>query len=308
MRPEAWTANVRPALSDRLGWCDLIGVPEGRNHYYDTAMKAQEDTTGEWAYFTWKSSDILPASEVESAKRDLDPLMYQQEYEASFVNFAGRIYHCFDRDTHCSQELQYDPKLPLVICFDFNIAPGVALICQEVSELPNGKLPGPAIVGQVYIPEGSNTKFVCNKIIADWSKHQGLVYLYGDATGGNPGTARLEGSDWDIIRRMLRPVFQERLKVMVPDGNPPERARVNSVNHRLLSAADEIRMMVNPKLAPAIVRDFEGVRALPGGTGEIDKNPKKFKELTHISDALGYYIHYKFPVITGGGKIKDVNL
>ena len=40
MKLEAWGANVRPALSDRKGWCDLIGVPEGRNHYYDTALKA----------------------------------------------------------------------------------------------------------------------------------------------------------------------------------------------------------------------------------------------------------------------------
>lgn len=307
MKPQAWTANVRPALSDRRGWCDLIGVPEGRNHYYDTFIKAQEDLSGEWAAFTWKSADILPPHEIESAKRDLDPRMYEQEYEASFVNFSGRIYHCFDRDTHCSQELKYNPNLPLIICFDFNIAPGVALMCQEVAELPNGKLPGTAVIGQVYIPTGSNTKFVCNKIIADWKHHKGLVYLYGDATGGNPGTARLDGSDWDIIRKMLKPIFQENLRVMVPDGNPLERSRVNAVNHRLLSAADEIRLMVNPKLAPQLVKDFEGVRALTGGSGEIDKDPKKFADLTHISDALGYYIAYKFPV-TAGRSSRDISV
>ena len=40
MKAHAWGANVRPALSDRLGWCDLIGVPEGRNHYYDLHVSA----------------------------------------------------------------------------------------------------------------------------------------------------------------------------------------------------------------------------------------------------------------------------
>jgi hypothetical protein len=31
MKPGAWGENVRPALSDRKGWCWLIGVPEGRS-------------------------------------------------------------------------------------------------------------------------------------------------------------------------------------------------------------------------------------------------------------------------------------
>ena len=34
MKKDAWAKYVRPALSDRNGWSDLIGVPEGRNHYY----------------------------------------------------------------------------------------------------------------------------------------------------------------------------------------------------------------------------------------------------------------------------------
>jgi hypothetical protein len=40
-KPNAWGANVRPALSDRNGWCDLIGVPEGRNHYYDNNKRSR---------------------------------------------------------------------------------------------------------------------------------------------------------------------------------------------------------------------------------------------------------------------------
>jgi hypothetical protein len=27
VRPEAWSAHIRPALADRGGWCDMIGVP-----------------------------------------------------------------------------------------------------------------------------------------------------------------------------------------------------------------------------------------------------------------------------------------
>jgi hypothetical protein len=306
MKAKAWPENVRPALSDRIGWCDLIGVPEGRNHYYDAYEKALADTTGEWAAFTWKSAEIIAPEEVESAKRGLDPLVFQQEYEASFVNFTGRAYHCFDRNIHCSTKLAYDPKLPLIFCFDFNTAPGVCAVCQEVLELPSpGKLPGTAVIGQVYIPQGSNTKFVCNRLIEDWGKHQGLVYCYGDATGGAGGSAKTEGSDWDLIRKCLRPVFQERLRIMVPDANPTEKSRVNAVNLRLLSAANEVKLMIHPDKAKNVVKDFEGVRTVEGGSGEIDKESDA--ELTHISDALGYYIRSKFP--TGSGaKPRDIGI
>jgi hypothetical protein len=72
----------------------------GRNHYYETAEKAQAELAelgaeSEWGYFHWKSADILPAKEIEAAKRDLDPLTFAQEYEASFVNFEGRAYYAF---------------------------------------------------------------------------------------------------------------------------------------------------------------------------------------------------------------------
>jgi hypothetical protein len=43
-----------------------------------------------------------------------------------------------------------------------------------------------------------------------------------------------------------------------------------------------------------VVRDLEGVRTLEGGSGEIDK--KVDPRLTHISDALGYYVDYRFPI------------
>lgn len=53
-------------------------------------------------------------------------------------------------------------------------------------------------------------------------------------------------------------------------------------------------MMVDPSRAPMLVRDFEGVRVLEGGAGDLDK--KRDPKLTHISDAAGYYVATDFPV------------
>jgi hypothetical protein len=299
MKAKAWRENVRPALSDRKGWCWLIGVPEGRNHYYDLAELAQRDETGEWAFFTWKSSDILDPAEVESARRELDELTYLQEYEGSFLNFQGRIYYCFDRAVHCSVKVAYNPNLPLIFCFDFNVSPGVAAVLQEQPELPNG-ISGTAAIGEVYIPRNSNTPAVCRKLIQTYGNHKAGVYCYGDATGGNAGSAKVAGSDWDLIRRELRPVYGESLKFMVTDGNPRERSRINSVNSRLRSGIDIVRFMAHPENAKNLVKDLEGVRCLEGGSGEIDKDIDP--ALTHISDAIGYYIHYKFPTARAIGQ------
>jgi hypothetical protein len=33
-----------------------------------------------------------------------------------------------------------------------------------------------------------------------------------------------------------------------------------------------------------------------GGSGEIDKRGSEAKGLTHLTDAIGYYIHEMFPI------------
>lgn len=305
MKEQAWGANVRPALSDRRGWCDLIGVPEGRNHYYDryTAAVAEMKERGplsDWGAFAWHSADILPPEEIAAAKHDLDELTYSQEYEASFVNFEGRAYYAFtDANTEKLRE-RYNPHGTLVVCLDFNVSPGVAVVAQEMA-LPNGTI-GTGVIGEVWIENNSNTPLVCRKILTDWRGHQGRVHVYGDATGGAKGTAKVMGSDWDLVRRALRfgdgehdlPGFGDRVTFFVKDANPKERARVNAVNARCKASDGTIRLMVDGAYAGHVVKDFEGVRTISGGSGEIDK--KVDPKLTHLTDALGYYLEYRFPI------------
>jgi hypothetical protein len=298
MKQQAWTAHVRPALSDRMGWCDLIGVPEGRNHYYDIYRKAEAEmrTKGDgsnWGAFTWKSVDILAPEEVAAAREDLDPLTFSQEYEASFINFEGRAYYAFDDKTNCERvDNRYDPRANLIFCLDFNVEPGVAVVLQEMVFQDGTQ--GTGVVGEVHIPRNSNTPAVCRKLIQDWGGHRGMVLVYGDATGGARGTAKVGGSDWDIVRRDLTAHFGQRLVMKVPPSNPPERSRLNAVNSRLMTTTGKFRLRVDPARAPNLVKDLEGVRLLAGGSGEIDKNADR--KLSHISDALGYYVVKEFPV------------
>jgi hypothetical protein len=304
MRPNVWSENVRPALStpDRLGWAWLIGVPEGRNHYFELATNAPGQP--EWDVFSWPSSDILPESEIEAARRELDQLTFQQEYEASFLDFAGRAYYAFDRRVHAAEELPYDGRRPIAMCFDFNVEPGIAVVCQEHEHPVHGWVT--CVIGEVWIPRNSNTPAVCRRLALDWGEHEGEVHVYGDATGGARGTAKVHGSDWDLVKAELRPVFGERLRMRVPRSNPAERARVNAMNSRLRTADDAIHMLVDPVDCPHVVEDLEGVTLLEGGSGEIDK--KRAPKLTHLTDALGYYVQRAHPPKTGASKTRTVSI
>lgn len=290
MAERVWPEVISPVLADTGGWAMFTGVPEGRNHYYDLIhrMKHRKDV----AVFHWPSWEILSQEEIEVQRANLDELTFAQEFGGEFVHFAGRAYYAFDEKTHCAPVREsYNKRATLIFCFDFNVDPGVAAICQEM-KLPNG-LDGTAVIGEVYIPRNSNTEVVARKLAADWGEiHEGRVLCYGDFTGGSRGSAKVKGTDWDIIKQILRPVFREERLSFRLEANPPVKARINAMNGRLKSASGDIRLMVDPIKAPHVVKDLEGVTILEGSAGEIDK--KSSPNLTHISDALGYYIHKEF--------------
>jgi hypothetical protein len=293
VREDSWTQVLRPTLSDTGGSALFLGTPKGRNWFHALWLRGQngEENWESWQFTTVQGGNV-PPEEVEAARHDLDELTYRAEYEADFVSFLGRCYEPFNYATHCAP-LQYDPHADLIICLDFNFSPGVAALCQE-RMLPSGYV-GTAVIGEVFIPRGSSTPAVCRRILEDWGHHTGRVFVYGDATGAAQGSSRIAGSDWDLVRAELIPGFRERLHFKVQRSNPKERARINAVNSRLLSAAGEIRLMVDPVKAPHVVKDLEGVQLLEGGSGEIDKKVNPM--LTHISDAIGYYIYQEFPIV-----------
>lgn len=310
MKGSAWGENVRPALADRMGWCDFTGVPEGRNHYYQHWLKALADTSGEWGAFTWKSADILDPSEIAAARLDLDPLVFAQEYEASFVSFEGRAYYNFDAGRNCSAIAdRYNADETLILCFDFNIAPGVAVVAQEM-QLPAGRS-GTGAIGEVWIPSGSNTERVCRRLLTDWGDHRGTVHVYADATGGAGGSAQVDGSDLELVEKYLRAGFKgrrgfgDRLTMRVSKSNPAERARVNAVNSRLLNGADEVHLQIDPSRCRHLIEDLDGVQTVLGGSGELDKDKKRFAMLTHISDALGYYVAERFPITERTSSVEE---
>jgi hypothetical protein len=82
--PKIWNEIIRPALSDRKGKALFLGTPKGRNHFADFRDRAA--SSPDWALLEFKASEtgILDPAELESAKKEMGPDKYAQEFECSF--------------------------------------------------------------------------------------------------------------------------------------------------------------------------------------------------------------------------------
>jgi len=302
MPTDAFWKHVYPSLDTpgRPGEAWIYGVPRPGGGFREIARKAQDPTNNDWGAYTWPSSDIVPAEQIDVARAAMDARLFAQEYEASFVNFGGRIYYPFTRETHACERLFYEPDRPLIFALDFNVEPGVAVVMQEQTYHGNRPEVAERItagIGEVFIPNDSNTPMVCRTLGENWGHHEGYVYLYGDPSGGARHTSQTEGTDWDLAYNVLSRTFGERLRLMRGrDRNPAQRARCNAVNSRLESADGVIHALFDPNACPELVKDFEEVVCKEGTNGEIDKDPAKFKYRTHLSDGLAYYMHEQYPV------------
>jgi len=306
-RPDVLDEHIMPMLV-RGGWIDIIGVPGGRNHYYRLTQQVLNGELEGARHFHWKASEVLhlylgrdrAEAFLAQMRKKMDPLTFDQEFNASFVVFEGRVYYGFLQETHARERLACDPKLPLILCFDFNVAPGVCAICQEqryAGSNPNVANEVTACIDEVWISNNSNTKRVCQEIAERYAGHPQEIWCYGDATGGARGTAKVEGSDWELIEKSLRPVFGSRLYLAYAKTNPRERVRVNAMNSRIKAADGKVRFLVDPVKCPHVVTDFDGV-VWNDKTGEIDKTSDK--TLTHLSDAIGYYVAQVHPLAEPG--------
>jgi hypothetical protein len=189
-KPDAWPAHIRPVLSDTLGFAILDGVPEGRNHFYDLALYACNGIipetapfdgafadNGDWCYYHWFSSDVLTASEIDEARRNLDERTFRQEYEGQFLSYEGVLYYNFDRQRNVSEPMaQYNPLCPLFLSTDFNKSPMVWLV---------GQLDGRTgrIIDELEISYNAKTQATAQLFCERYRGHSAkTVYVTGDAS------------------------------------------------------------------------------------------------------------------------------
>lgn len=284
MKPAAWTEAIRPALSDHRAPALFIGTPKAFNHFYDLFQRGQDPQRSTWNSHQFRTIDnpFIDPAEVEAAKDDLDERTWRQEYEASFETVSGRAYYAFDR-RHNVRPLQIEPGDPVCLFFDFNVDPATAGIGQRVGDHAH-------ILGVTRITHRggeatlANARAIKAKLVE--RGHTGEVRIYGDATGRSAKTTG------PADHGVLREVFPGAIWC-IPTANPHERDRVAAVNRLCCAMNGQRRLLVDPSCA-SLIADLEQV--IYAENGELDKKTNPM--LTHISDALGYWLVRDFPPVS----------
>ena len=270
---EAWYEVLRPTLSDTKGHALFCGSPRGFGNWSYDLYKMGE-TNNDWKSFQYTTleGEQVTQDEIEQAKQDLDLRTFQQEYEATFVNYSGMIYYNFSRDKNIIEKYTKDSPV-LHIGLDFNVDPMSAVVCI----IENDRI---IVVDEVQI-YSSNTNEMCDEIKTRYKNKQIVVYPDPSArqrktsAGGLTDLSILKNNGFDVRCRSTAPLVRDR---------------INAVNSKLKN--------VNGKNSLFIVKFCKN--AIKSIERQIYKEgthiPEKDSGYDHMNDALGYLIEYLYPL------------
>lgn len=270
---EAWFEVLRPTLSDTKGHALFCGSPRGFGNWSYELFK-QGETNKEWASFKYTTIEggNVDEDEVEQAKQDLDIRTFQQEYEATFVNYSGMIYYNFNRQNNIIEKYEKETAV-LHIGLDFNVDPMSAVVCIIVNETI-------IVVDEIQI-YSSNTQEMCEEIRNRYNNKQIVVYPDPSArqrktsAGGLTDLSILKNANFDVKCKNTAPLIRDR---------------INAVNAKLKN--------VNGKNSLFIVKSCKNV--IKSIERQIYKEgthvPDKDSGYDHMNDALGYLIEFNFPL------------
>jgi phage terminase large subunit len=127
---------IRPALSDRKGYCVFIGTPAGmNNNFYELYQHAQG--ADDWFNYKAKASEtkIVDAEELVKAKEVMGDKKYQQEFECDWIaNIEGAVYSDVLTKMEDQKQLTrvpYDPSLPVSTAWDLGVSDHSAIIFYQ---------------------------------------------------------------------------------------------------------------------------------------------------------------------------------
>jgi hypothetical protein len=309
-KPEAWSrleARLRHPQASRL--CGFAAwTPKGYDAVYERFV--EKPGPDFWAVLASPRENIYTdrTGLYDRLAASYDEKLYRQEVLGEYLNVhSGQVYYAFDRQRNV-RPVSFDPKGgPLIWSLDFNIDPMCSVICQAVDntsrlDLMSGRKTSIVNVLDVLYLPNTSTPEACVAFGKRAAKYfhgaPGNVLVYGDATGKKRQSASAgANSDWAAVReyfalnREFKPFFKHGT------ANPQVRDRVAAVNGMLRNALAETSLFVDPS-CDKLIRDFERV-TWKQGTSELDQD--KDPGLTHLTDALGYYLEKEFGAQLNGG-------
>ena len=126
MSPRLFPEVLRPALSDRQGWCTWIGTPKGHNAFYELWEQTEDDA--EWLRLMLKASEtgLIDPHELKSARQQMTREQYDQEYECSFQAAIVGSYYGRELDEALNQgrigDYPHDPHVEVHTSWDLGVS------------------------------------------------------------------------------------------------------------------------------------------------------------------------------------------
>ena len=270
---EAWYEVLRPTLSDTGGHALFCGSPRGFGNWSYELFK-QGESNKEWQSFKYTTLEggQVSSEEIEQAKQDLDVRTFQQEYEATFVNYSGMIYYNFNRQKNIIEKYERNSAF-LHIGLDFNVDPMTAVVCIIERDIV-------VVVDEIQI-YSSNTQEMCEEIKIRYRNKNIVVYPDPSArqrktsAGGFTDISILKNAGFDVRCRNTAPLVRDR---------------INSVNSRLKNVNGKNNLFI-VKSCKNVIKSIER-QIYKEGTHIPDKD----SGYDHMNDALGYLIEYNFPL------------
>jgi len=271
IKSTAWTEVLRPTLSNTQGHCLFCTSPKGFNWAYDLYVKGTKDNNWESFKFTTLDGGQVDAEEIEQAKNDLDERTFQQEYLASFVNYAGIIYYNFDRTKNIIDNYEITADT-IHIGLDFNIDP----MCATVGQIKDNNV---YIFNEIQI-WSSNTNEMVEEI---QRRYKQKVIIYPDPSARQRKTSAGGFTDISILKNA-------GLEVRSRPSHPLVRDRINAVNTKLKNANGMSSLFI-VNSCRNLIKSVER-QVYKEGTHVPDKD----SGYDHFNDALGYLIEYVYPL------------
>ena len=264
-----WQQQLMPTLLDTEGQVIFPTTPRGRNWIYRLFESRHEDSMV-WAERRASTeSPYLSPDQLEYFRRTMDPRLYQQEIEASFVTFARQVYDLFDVDKHIipSADLDgwqkwiavdpglnnptgmlwiaYNPVTEESVIYDDHRASG--MLFPDVLRLMNDREPEEGYAGMVCDVAGRARSQETGASFVSWMRDNGRWF--------STGTSRIVDGINRVRGLMLDMTGRVRLRVL-----------------------ERCELMIDSLLNYAYPED------------KITEEPLKDNVTDHLCDALRYYV------------------
>ncbi len=230
------------------------------------------------------SNPHLPPDYIPNLRASYPPEIAQAYIEGNFVNLtSGAVYGNFDRvKNHTNETIKKHEALH--VGMDFNVHKMAASIFVIRDDRP-------MLLDEIFGSE--DTPSLCKAIESRYPNHN--VCVYPDCSGKSTSSKSASESDFTIIR-------SHNFTINAFNKHQPVKDRVMSVNAMILNGEGQRRLLVNTNNCPESTDCLEQQIYGPDGT------PDKTANKDHLPDSIGYFIGYKYPIVSNKVESKIVRL